>query len=75
MADTRSERVVTVTGSNGENPDLRDVFDSAAHYFVKMSGDEFALAWNAGRFHDPDPDCHPGVVEVASLAPFGILTR
>ena len=74
MSDIR-ERVATITSSNGDNLDLRDVFDSAARYFVKMSGDEFALSWNAGRFHDPDPDCHPGVVEVASLAPNGILTR
>ena len=75
MADANGERVPAMTSSNGDNPDLRDAFDSAARYFVKMSGDEFVLAWSAGRFHDPDPDCHPGVMEAASLAPNGTLTR
>ncbi len=59
----------------GEEPTPYEIFDSAALYFVKMSGEQFLEAWNSGPFHDPDPDLHPGVIEVASIAPRELLTR
>jgi hypothetical protein len=43
------------------------IVDSAAWYFLKMSGDEFVRKWQAGEF--PDPDSIPGVMEVLSLLP------
>ncbi len=48
------------------------VFDSAARHFLKMSGEDFLVAWKSGAF--PDPDSTPGVLEVASLAP-GLLDK
>ncbi len=44
------------------------LLDAARHY-LKMSGDEFAAAWEAGSFDD-DPD-RPEVMAVAMLLPFG----
>jgi hypothetical protein len=48
------------------------VFDSAAQYFLQMSGEDFVAAWKAGAFKNADET--PGVLEVASLAP-GLLGR
>ena len=45
------------------------LFDAAARRYLHMSGDEFLKAWDAGVFHDPDPDAHRGVMDVAILIP------
>lgn len=63
------------TNSDRAEQEAYEVFDSTARYFVGMSAEEFIEAWNAGRFHDPDPDNHPGVIEIASVAPNGVLLR
>jgi hypothetical protein len=44
------------------------VFDSAARYFLGISGAEFLERWRNCGFGD-DPDGIPGVMEVASLIP------
>jgi hypothetical protein len=43
------------------------VVDSAAQYFLKISGEEFVRRLNNGEY--PDPDSEPGVMEVLSLLP------
>jgi hypothetical protein len=45
------------------------IFDAAARRYLRMSGDEFLKAWDAGAF-EPDPDSHRGVMDVAILLPF-----
>ena len=47
--------------------DIVLALDSAARYFLMMSGEEFVDRWYGGFFHDPD--AVPGVMEVASLLP------
>jgi hypothetical protein len=49
--------------------DGRALLDRAARHYLRMSGDEFAAAWEAGSFDD-DPD-RPEVMAVAMLLPFG----
>ncbi len=43
------------------------LLDRAARHYLKMSGDEFAAAWEAGSFDD-DPD-RPEVMAVAHASP------
>ncbi|HXA52716.1 MAG TPA: hypothetical protein VNV86_20510 [Candidatus Acidoferrum sp.] len=43
------------------------IVDSAAQYFLHMSGEEFVRRWDAGEFAQPDEI--PGVLEVLSLLP------
>jgi len=43
------------------------VLDSAARYFLGLSGEEFMEKWQSGYY--ADPDSIPGVMEVASLIP------
>ena len=46
----------------------RQILDRAARRYVRMSGEEFVAAWDAGTFDD-DPD-RPEVMRVAMLLPF-----
>lgn len=46
----------------------RAILDRAARHYLGMSGEEFAVAWNAGHFDD-DPD-RPEVMRVVMLLPF-----
>ena len=46
-----------------------DSFDRAARRYLRMSGEEFIAAWDAGRFDD-DPD-QPALVRVSLLLPGG----
>lgn len=50
-----------------DNAAFSRVFDSAAQYFLNMSGEEFLRKWQGNEF--PDPDSVPGVMEVFSLSP------
>lgn len=43
------------------------IVDSAAQYFLQISGAEFVRRLDAGEY--PDPDSVPGVMEVLSLLP------
>jgi len=43
------------------------IVDSAAQYFLGMSGEEFVRKWDMGEFGQPDEI--PGVLEVLSLLP------
>jgi hypothetical protein len=45
------------------------LFDAAARRYLSMSGEEFLKAWDEGKFNDPDPDAHRGVMDVAILIP------
>ncbi len=45
------------------------LLDRAARHYLDMSGDEFAVAWEASPFDD-DPG-RPEVMAVAMLPPFG----
>ena len=46
----------------------RAIVDRAARYYLNMSGDEFARAWEQGAFTDTD---RPEVMRVAMLLPIG----
>jgi hypothetical protein len=45
------------------------IFDGMAHYYLKMSGEEFLRRWDAGEWQD-DPD-QPGVIMLALMLPLG----
>jgi hypothetical protein len=45
----------------------RELFDRQAMRYLKMSGEEFVRAWDAGEFDDPDSS--PDVMRVAMLLP------
>jgi hypothetical protein len=45
------------------------LFDAAARRYLHMSGEEFLKAWDQGKFNDPAPDAHRGVMDVAILIP------
>jgi hypothetical protein len=45
----------------------RRMLDEAARQYLNMSADEFILAWDEGRFTDPDS---LRVQQVAALLPF-----
>jgi hypothetical protein len=45
----------------------RELFDRQAWRYLKMSGDEFIRAWDAGEFEDPDSS--PDVMRIAMLLP------
>lgn len=44
------------------------VFDAAARRYLHISGDDFVRNWERHAY-DPDPDDHPGVMQVAVLLP------
>lgn len=46
--------------------EAREIFDSAAQYYLKMSGEEFLKRWEAGKFEELD---QPDVMHVAVLMP------
>jgi hypothetical protein len=46
------------------------LFDSAARYYLGMSGEEFIRAWDAGEFPG-DPDDRPELMHLVMLLPFG----
>ncbi len=43
------------------------IFDRAARHYLRMSGEEFIRAWDAGKFAE-DPD-QPEIVRVFMLRP------
>jgi hypothetical protein len=45
----------------------RALFDRAARFYLRMSGEELLTAWHGGKFQDPD---RPEVMAVAVLLPF-----
>ncbi len=47
--------------------------DSAARFYLKMSGKEFIRRWQAGEFGNPDDPYRPDVTAVATLLPFAGL--
>ncbi len=47
----------------------RVLLDEAARHYLRVSGEEFMRAWDAGEY-DSDPD-RPEVMRVAMLLPFG----
>jgi hypothetical protein len=72
----KEETKVMVTIAERHGVEVRELdqdegkalLDKAARRFLKMSGDDFRLAWNAGKFDD-DPD-RPEVMSVVMLLPF-----
>jgi hypothetical protein len=46
----------------------RKLFDEAARFYLKVSGEEFIRSWEGGEYDD-DPD-RPEVMNVAMLLPF-----
>ena len=61
------------TRTNGSIQDLTDeedrvLFDNAARFYLRFSGEEFVERWDSG-YYDEDPD-RPDVVDVAMLLPF-----
>jgi hypothetical protein len=44
----------------------REIFDRATHRYMRMSGDEFVAAWDAGEFEDVE---RPEVAQVVMLLP------
>jgi hypothetical protein len=49
------------------NEEGRALFDRAARFYLHLSGEEFLMAWNEGKFQDPD---QPEIMAVAVLLPF-----
>ncbi|MGE3795257.1 MAG: hypothetical protein AB7I38_15190 [Dehalococcoidia bacterium] len=49
--------------------EARAAFERAAQHYLGVSGDEFLRTWDAGEY-GPDPDAHPGVMDVAMLLPW-----
>ena len=46
-----------------------DLFDTAAHTYLKISGEEFLSRWQSGYYKDPD---QPDVMGVLMLLPFAL---
>lgn len=64
MSSTATDTLELLSDDEG-----RALLDEAARRYLGMSGAEFLMAWDSGKFQD-DPD-RPEVMRVAMLIPFG----
>ena len=46
-----------------------EVFDRVAHTALDLSGEEFLVAFDEGKFDGVDPDVHPGLLDVLMVLP------
>ena len=46
-----------------------EVFDRVARTALDLSGEEFLVAFDEGKFDGVDPDVHPGLLDVLMVLP------
>ena len=64
MSSTATDTIELLSDDEG-----KALLDEAARRYLGMSGVDFLMAWDSGRFKD-DPD-RPEVMRVAMLIPLG----
>lgn len=67
---TTAEQCHEVTAVELNAEEARTLFDTVTREHLGMSGADFLVAYDAGKFDDVEPDQVPGLTDVVMALPF-----